>query len=149
MARRKPTESLHAYDYYLRGMASFHHGSRKALAQALELFKKAIQLDPGFASAYAMAAWCCSLPLSFGTDGREEGREQGRGAERLARLAARLGTDDAKALCVAGFVIAEIAGDCDTGIAMVSRALALNPNLVTVWFLGGWVRVMNGEPDAA
>ena len=68
-ARRKPTESLHAYDYYLRGMASFHHGSRKALAQALELFKKAIQLDPGFASAYAMAAWCYSVPLSFWTDG--------------------------------------------------------------------------------
>jgi TolB-like protein len=144
-ARRKPTESLHAYDYYLRGMASFHHGSRKALAQALELFKKAIQLDPGFASAYAMAAWCYSVPLSFGTAGREEARE----AERLARLAARLGTDDATALCVAGFVIAEIARDFDTGMAMVSRALVLNPNLVTAWFLGGWVRVLNGEPDVA
>jgi TolB-like protein len=145
-ARRKPTESLHAYDYYLRGMASFHHGGRKALAQALELFKKAIQLDPGFASAYAMAAWCCSLPLSFvGTAGREELRE----AERLARLAARLGTDDAIALCVAGFVIADIARDYDTGIAMVSRGLVLNPNLVTAWFLGGWVRVIDGDPDAA
>ena len=71
-ARRKPTESLHAYDYYLRGMASFHHGSRKALAQALELFKKAIQLDPGFASAYAMAAWCYSSS-SFVWDGRPRG----------------------------------------------------------------------------
>ena len=92
-----------------------------------------------------MAAWCCSLPLSFGTAGREELRE----AERLARLAARLGTDDAIALCVAGFVIADIARDYDTGIAMVSRALVLNPNLVTAWFLGGWVRVINGDPDAA
>ena len=144
-ARRKPTESLHAYDYYLRGMASFHHGSRKALAQALELFKKAIQLDPDFASAYAMAAWCYSVPLSFWTAGREEARE----AERLARLAARLGTDDATALCVPGFVIAEIARDFDTGIAMVSRALVLNPNLVTAWFLGGWVRILKGEPDVA
>ena len=85
------------------------------------------------------------LPLSFGTAGREEARE----AERLAWLAARLGTDDATALCVAGFVIAEIARDFDTGMAMVSRALALNPNLVTAWFLGGWVRVINGEPDVA
>jgi hypothetical protein len=41
-------------------MASFHHGSKKSLAQALELFKKAIQLDPGFASPCAMAAWCRS-----------------------------------------------------------------------------------------
>ena len=83
--------------------------------------------------------------FSFGTAGREEARE----AERLARLAARLGTDDATALCVAGFVIAEIARDFDTGMAMVSRALVLNPNLVTAWFLGGWVRVLNGEPDVA
>jgi TolB-like protein len=143
-ARRKPTESLHAYDYYLRGMASFHHGSRKSLAQALELFKKAIQLDPGFASACAMAAWCYSVPQPW-MAGREEARE----AERLARLAARLGTDDATALCVAGFVIADIAREFDTGMAMVSRALVLNPNLVTAWFLGGWVRVLNGEPDVA
>src|SRR5258707_2366732 len=107
-ARRKPTESLHAYDYYLRGMASFHHGSRKSLARALELFKKAIQLDPGFASACAMAAWCYSVPQPW-MAGREEARE----AERLARLAARLGTDDATALCVAGFVLADIAGEFD------------------------------------
>jgi TolB-like protein len=143
-ARRKPTESLHAYDYYLRGMASFHHGSRKSLAQALELFKKAIQLDPGFASACAMAAWCSSVPQPW-IVGREEARE----AERLARLAARLGTDDATALCVAGFVLADVAGELDTGTALASRALALNPNLVTAWFLGGWVQVINGESDVA
>jgi TolB-like protein len=144
-ARRKPTESLHAYDYYLRGMASFHRGSRKSLAHALELFKKATEIDPGFASAYAMAAWCYSVSLWFWAAGREEARE----AERLARLAARLGTDDATALCVAGFVLADIARDFDTGVAMVSRALTLNPNLVTAWFLGGWVRLINGEPDVA
>ncbi len=143
-ARRKPTESLHAYDYYLRGMASFHHGSRKSLAQALELFKKAIQLDPGFASACAMAAWCYSVPQPW-MAGPEEARE----AERLARLAARLGTDDAIALCVAGFLLADIAGEFDTGTALASRALALNPNLVTAWFLGGWVQVINGQPDVA
>ena len=56
---------------------------------------------------------------------------------------------DATALCVAGFVIADIARDFDTGMAIVSRALALNPNLVTAWYLGGWVRVINGEPELA
>lgn len=144
-ARRKPTESLHAYDYYLRGMASFHRGSRKSLAKALELFKQAFEIDPGFASAYAMAAWCYSVSLWFWTAGGEEARE----AQRLARLAARLGTDDATALCVAGFVLADIARDFDTGMALVNRALTLNPNLATAWFLGGWVRLINGEPDVA
>jgi TolB-like protein/Tfp pilus assembly protein PilF len=144
-ARRKPTESLDAYDYYLRGMASFHQGNRKAVAEALELFNKAIQLDPGFALAYAMSAWCYYVPLSFWTGGRDEALE----AERLARRAAQLGKDDATALCVAGFVVATIARDFDMGVAMVNRALVLNPNLVTAWFLSGWVRVLIGELDVA
>src|ERR1700729_2907280 len=57
-ARRKPTESLDAYDYYLRGMASFHRGDQEGMTEALPLFYQAIERDPGFASAYAMAAAC-------------------------------------------------------------------------------------------
>jgi TolB-like protein len=144
-AGRKPTESLQAYDYYLRGMASFHQGSRKALVRALEFFNKVIELDPHFASAYAMAAWCHAVPLSFWTADREKSVD----AERLARHAARLGSDDATALCVAGFVIAGIARDFDVGIAMVSRAIVLNPNLMSAWSLSGWTRVLNGDPDVA
>ena len=47
-AKRKPTESLDAYDYYLRGMAHFHQGTREGMGEALPLFYKAIELDPGF-----------------------------------------------------------------------------------------------------
>lgn len=143
--RRKPTESLQAYDYYLRGMASFHRGSRKDLARALEFFNKVIELDPAFASAYAMAAWCHAVPLSFWSPDRGQSVD----AERLARHAARLGPDDATALSVAGFVLAIIAREFDMGVALTSRALVLNPNLMTALSLGGWTRVMNGDYDAA
>jgi hypothetical protein len=37
-AKRKPTESLNAYDYYLRGMANLHQGTREAISEALSLF---------------------------------------------------------------------------------------------------------------
>ena len=47
-AKRKPTESLDAYDYYLRGMASFHQWTREGNNEALPLFYKAIELDPRF-----------------------------------------------------------------------------------------------------
>ena len=57
-AKRKPTENLDAYDYYLRGMADLHQGTREAIDEALLLFEKAIELDPDFASAYGTAAWC-------------------------------------------------------------------------------------------
>jgi TolB-like protein len=57
-AKRKPTESLDAYDYFLRGMAALHQGTKDANNEALRLFYKAIELDPEFASAYGMAAYC-------------------------------------------------------------------------------------------
>jgi hypothetical protein len=57
-ARRKPTESLDAYDYYLRGLAAFYNWTREANAEALALFSRAIDLDPNFAAAYGMAARC-------------------------------------------------------------------------------------------
>jgi tetratricopeptide (TPR) repeat protein len=57
-AKRKPTESLDAYDYYLRGMASFYQWTRESNQEALSLAYRAIELDPDFASAYAAAAIC-------------------------------------------------------------------------------------------
>ncbi len=47
-ARHKPTGSLDAYDYYLRGMWNFRQVSRSAIDQALPMFYEAIQRDPEF-----------------------------------------------------------------------------------------------------
>src|SRR6516164_7391835 len=55
-ANRKPTESLDAYDYFLRGMASVNQWTRASNDEALRLFHKATELDPEFGSAYGMAA---------------------------------------------------------------------------------------------
>jgi TolB-like protein/Flp pilus assembly protein TadD len=146
-AKRKPTESLNAYDYYLRGMTNLHQGTREAINEALSLFETAIQLDPGFASAYAMAAWCYFWRRINGwqVDGPQEVAE----GARLARRAVELGRDDAVALTRSGHALAHLAGDLDGGIALIDRALVLNPNLAAAWFLGGFLRVWHGEPDGA
>jgi len=95
-AKRKPTESLDAYDYYLRGMASVYGSTKESLGEALRLFYKAIELDPDFASAYGVAAWCYFWRLVNGwmTNRVQEITE----ASRLAGRAAELGKDDAVAL---------------------------------------------------
>jgi TolB-like protein len=146
-AKRKPTESLDAYDYYLRGMAKLHSGTREAIEAALPLFYKATELDPEFAAAYGMAAWCHFWRKVNGwmTD---RPREIADGA-RLARLAVELGRDDAVALTRGGHVLAHLAGDLDGGIALIDRAVLLNPNLAPAWFLGGFLRALGGETDAA
>src|SRR5262245_29040733 len=126
-AKRKPTESLDAYDYYLRAMAHLHRGTREAIDEALPLFLKAIELDPDFASAHAMAAWCYFWRKVNGwmTD---HAREMAEGA-RLVRRAVDLGKDDAVALARSGHALGHLVGDLDGGIALIDRALVLNPNL--------------------
>jgi TolB-like protein/DNA-binding SARP family transcriptional activator len=146
-ARYKPTDSLDAYDCYMRGMASLYQWSGDSLIEALKLFYRAIELDPHFASAYGMAAWCYIRRLAEGAiiDRAKERPE----TERLARQAVRLGKDDALALCAGGFALARFVGDHDTGISLIDRALTLNPNLSTAWFFSGWARMWNGEPELA
>ena len=146
-AKRKPTENLGAYDYYLRGMADLHRGTREAIDEALPLFEKAIELDPDFASAYGTAAWCHFWRKVNGWM-IDPQREAAEGA-RLARRAVELGRDDAVALARGGHALAHFAGDLDGGIALHDRAVMLNPNLAAAWFLGGFLRVWHGEPDGA
>ncbi|QTD35688.1 winged helix-turn-helix domain-containing tetratricopeptide repeat protein [Pseudomonas fluorescens] len=146
-AKRKPTDSLDAYDYYLRGTAKLHIGTREAIEQSLALFYRAIELDPEFASAYGMAAWCHFWRKLNGwmTD---RPREIAEGA-RLARMGVELGRDDAVALTRSGHALAHLTGDVDCGIALLDRARLLNPNLAPAWYLGGILRALRGETDAA
>lgn len=67
-AKRKPTESLDAYDYYLRGLAVFDRtvNDQAAIDEALRLFMAAIARDPEFAAAYARAARCYATRKSNG-----------------------------------------------------------------------------------
>jgi TolB-like protein/Tfp pilus assembly protein PilF len=146
-AKRKPTESLDAYDYYLRGMANLHRGTRESIGEAMTQFARALQLDPNFASAYAMAAWCHLWRNANGwmIDRRQEINE----GIRLARRAVELGGEDAVALSRSGSALGHLAGDLDGAIALIDRALVLDPNLASAWFLGGFLRAWNGEPDSA
>jgi tetratricopeptide (TPR) repeat protein len=146
-ATRKPTASLDAHDYYLRGMANLHRGTRDAIDEALAQFHHALQRDPNLASAYAMAAWCRFWRKVNGwmTDRPQEIAE----GARLARRAVELGRDDAVALTRGGHALAHLAGDLDGGIALIDRALVLDPNLASAWFLGGFLRVWHGDPDGA
>ena len=54
--RKKPTENLQAYDYYLRALDPFHSRTKEGLDKAIPLFEKAIDHDPEFALAYANIA---------------------------------------------------------------------------------------------
>jgi TolB-like protein/class 3 adenylate cyclase/tetratricopeptide (TPR) repeat protein len=144
-SKHKPTESLDAYDYYLRGIALYAEFARATTDEALRLLSRAIELDPDFAPAYAAAARCYSIRKSFGwmVDPAQETAD----ANRLARIAVKLGADDAFVLGASGFAIAYVVGDAEAGAAYIDRALSLNPDLAPVCGVAGWVSIRLGKPD--
>jgi TolB-like protein/class 3 adenylate cyclase len=146
-AGRKPTGSLDAYDYFLRGMASFHLFTRDSLLEARRLFQRATELDPNYASPYGMAAWCVHLSKTNGWMLDPE-REIAEGV-RLARRAVAVGKDDPTALWSGGHSLAYLAAEVETGAAYIDRAIVLNPNLAVAWGVSGWLRIYLGEPANA
>jgi tetratricopeptide (TPR) repeat protein len=146
-AKRKPTESMDAYDYFLRGMASYHRWTKTGNEEALPLFYRAIELDPNFASPYGMAARCYVQRKALGALTLRKGEMAE--VERLGKQAGALGKDDAVALWTGGFTLAYVVGDLDTGNSFIDRALALNPNLTLAWTVSGWVKIWLAEPELA
>jgi len=144
-AKRKPTASLDAYDYYLRGMASHYQVTWEGTNEALGLLYRAIELDPGFASAHSMAALCYCWRKSSGwmTDRAREVAE----TARLARRGVSLGRDDGAVLASGGYALAYVVDELDVGAAFIDRALTSNANLATAWYYSGWAKIWLGDTD--
>ncbi len=146
-AKRKPTENLGAYDLYLRGMAEVYKRTREANEAALRLFYESIELDPEFLSPYGAAAMRFSTRKGFGwiVDREQEVAE----VRRLARQVMQLGKSDEVAFSHVGYALAYVAKDLFDGVALIDRALALNPNLGSSWAFSGWSRLWLGETELA
>ncbi len=145
--KRKPTESLDAYDYYLRGVADLQIVTKLSNETALQLFYMAIEIDINFASALAMASRCYTLRKTnrWMMDPAQETAE----AVRLARRAIEVGKGDAVALCYAGYALVHAAYELESGAAIIERAIALNPHLAIAWQLSGTVQAFLGRSEVA
>jgi tetratricopeptide (TPR) repeat protein len=111
------------------------------------MFYKAIDLDPDFAAAYGMAAFCYNRRKAsrWVADPLKETAE----TALLVRRALELGRDDAIALFTAGNALAYVIGDIEQGAAFINQALVANPNLAMAVSVNGWMKLWLGELDAA
>jgi TolB-like protein len=146
-SRRKPTLSLDAYDYYLRGLAEVHRWTRDGNREALKHFYRAIELDRRFGAAYGMAARCLSQRKTSSWV-EDEAREKAE-AEGLANLAVEFGRGDPVALAAAGIATAFVVGRVRDGGELIERSLEINPGYATAWMFRGWVKAWSGEADEA
>jgi len=147
LATRRRPEDLTAYDFYLRAIQQAVPSTHEGLAEALRLAQRALELDPGFAGAAALAGACHmeNVLRNYAID-PQFGRKE---AIRLMRLALRLDDGDPDTLATAASISALLVGDCETEIEMADRAVTLNPNSYQTWNCRGWVYKVAGQPEEA
>ncbi|HEY2538506.1 MAG TPA: adenylate/guanylate cyclase domain-containing protein, partial [Stellaceae bacterium] len=143
---RRPTTDLTTYDFYLRANAMVWSSARHS-PEALRLMEQAIARDPHYGPALAWAAYCCYRLLL-------DDRSEGRAADRLkgtdfARRALEVAGDDPGVLANAAQALAYFGEDIGAMMAVVDRALALNPNIARGWLVSGTLRLWAGQPDIA
>ena len=142
----RPTSDPTAYDLYLRAYAMLF-SSTKEIPEALCLLERAIQREPRYGPALALAALCCLRQVY---DGRSESPpdDRARGVD-FARRALEAGGDDPVVLANAAFALGYFGEDIGAMVALVDRALALNPNYARGWHSSGVLRLWAGQPDIA
>ena len=124
----RPTTDLSAYDLYLRAYA-MTLSSTKQVPEALLVLEQAIARDPCYGPALGFASFCCDRLVW-------DDRSENPAADRLK------GIDFARRAL-------DFGEDIGAMLALVDRALALNPNFARGWYISGTLRVWAGQPDIA
>jgi adenylate cyclase len=147
MATRRRPENLTAYDLYLRALQQFYLTTPEACAEAIRLADRALELDPpfGLAAALAGVGHARSVLFGYATDPKFDRRE----AVRLLRVALSFDDSDADTLAWAAFISAYMVGDSEGSFELADRAVALNPNSHRAWGSRGWVCGAAGLPEEA
>jgi adenylate cyclase len=144
---RKPTESLDAYDFYLRGLALSHRWTLDANNEAIRLLRSALAIDPAYAPAAALIGWCRMVHRTqvWGPLTDSEISE----VLDLAKRVIETGKDDPDPLWMAGYSLVYFAGEHATGLRVIERSLMLNPNSALAWSVSGWSNTYWGRHDTA
>jgi TolB-like protein/class 3 adenylate cyclase len=145
-ARRKRPESLDAYDLYLRALPFAYTSMPQDAERALPFLERAIALEPDYAVAHAIIAWCHEQRYLRG--GLLE--EAKTAALRHARLAIAAGSDDAAALAIAGLVIGYLdPRDYEGALDAFDRSFALSNSSALALGLSALTRAWHGESAIA
>jgi len=145
-ATRKPTNSLDAYDLYLRALAESRKPNLEGSAAAILALRQALTIDPSYAPAASLIG---SVRLDQRVAGVPITDEEIDEALRLARRVIEAGTDDPDALWRSGHTLAMLTGEHAAAMRAIERATTLNPNCAQAWAASGVVNCWANRPDEA
>ncbi|MGD8377285.1 MAG: tetratricopeptide repeat protein, partial [Acidobacteriota bacterium] len=121
---RAPTTKVQAYDYYLRGRGFYFQYRRRGIQFGLEMFRRAIAIDPHYARAHAGVADCCAWLYMYGGSSEENRVE----ADRASRRALELDPELAEAHVSRGVALS-LQGDYGAAERCFEEAIRLDPDL--------------------
>jgi tetratricopeptide (TPR) repeat protein len=144
-AIRKPTENLGAYDLYLRALAQFWKWTPDGWREAIDLLRRALDIDPSYATAAGLFAWCRVVEGARRLVSAHE-RDEGL---RFARLAVEKGNEDPDALWMGGWGMLMLGGEHAAGLSAMGRSLTLNPNSALALCFFGWAQSYRRQSQRA
>ena len=145
-ARRKPPESLEAWDLCLRGTWHTYRFTKGDNAEAQQLFERAIELDPNFAAAHSGLAYGAFVEVMQGySDSSADAIDR---AIRAGKRAVTIDDKDPVAHWALGRAYT-IKGEHDASIAELETALSLNASYAHAHTALGMVLAFAGRPEEA
>jgi adenylate cyclase len=145
-ARTERSDSVDAWDRYLRALPLFYAINKAGYEEATKLLWEAVEIDPRFSSAYAALAQCY---VHAGVHAWESSaRDAISKAEEYARKAVELDLQDPSAHVALGWVH-QVKTEQDRSVNELKRALELNPNLSIAYGRLSNALAFLGRPDEA
>ena len=145
-ASRVSPQNLDAYGLAMRALPFVFASRSEATQRALELLHRAIEIDPDYDLATALAAWCHGQLVMY--NGTLAPAEETQRALQLVQRAAILDSDDPLVMA-ARCAVHTMARQFDIAGALVTRALALDPYFGWAWGRSGWLHSYRGNSDTA
>ena len=135
--KKDQQKNMQAYEYYMKGMhfikskfvISFQEEDFKA---GVEMFEKAVEIDPDYALAYFGLAW--AYEHHYHVTGAKTDSDN---VQKMSEMAYQLDKNSALINALMGYYYYEYKGEYDKAFQFHKRALEINPNIGEVNFLAG------------
>jgi TolB-like protein len=144
-AKRKPPQSLDAWEGFLRAMFLYSEHSDASTKEALSVLDRVVGLDPGYAQAHGLRAVCLAWRAFQGWEDRAAAFAD---AADAADRAVACDPHEPWAFLANGFIAVARWHDSEA-VAAFSRAVDLSPNFAYAHGLLGAAHAFGGRPDEA
>jgi TolB-like protein/tetratricopeptide (TPR) repeat protein len=135
--RRKAPADLKAYDFLLQAQQLEYEFTAASLAAALQRLNQALAIDPSYAQALGLAAFCHAQRCVQGW--AEDLELESANGLRFAERAVQLGKDDSNVLWMAAYAIRELGMDAHRAREVAYRSIHLNPNSAIALTIAAWI----------